>query len=41
MADRGITIRQRYTHGMKVELNIPPFLNGRAHFTAGEEIRTR
>ena len=40
MADRGFTIRDILME-RKVDLNIPPFLNGRAHFTAGEEIRTR
>ena len=40
MADRGFTIRDILMN-KKVDLNIPPFLNGRAHFTATEEINTR
>ena len=40
MADRGFTIRDILME-RKVDLNIPPFINGRAHFTAGEEISTR
>ena len=40
MADRGFTIRDILMN-KKVDLNIPPCLNGRAHFTATEEINTR
>ena len=40
MADRGFTIRDILLE-RKVYQNIPPFLNGRAHFTTGEEISTR
>ena len=40
MADRGFTIRYILMN-KKVDLNIPPFLNGWAHFTATEEINTR
>ena len=39
MADRGFTIRDILMN--KVDLNIPPFPNGWAHFTATEEINTR
>ena len=40
MADQGFTI-QDILMNKKVDLSIPPFLNGRAHFTATEQINTR
>ena len=40
LADRGVTIRD-ILYARQVDLNIPPFLNGRASFTQEEEIKTR
>ena len=39
LADRGFTIRDMYAK--QVDLNIPPFLQGRNRLTVGEEITTK
>ena len=40
LADRGFTIRD-IVYAKQADLNIPPFLHGRATFTAAEEIQTK
>ena len=40
LADRGFTIKETLAE-RGVDLNIPPFLNGREKLTPGEEIETK